>query len=107
QAIASSFSPLATDALIRSSKAPPLMMSEMMIGLDVAPVAPSLRFVSTSLGSIESSQTFVPQAISDLSDMGGSSLLQWFAGRDRALPGKIVAGRRRRSATGRCERREV
>ncbi len=37
----------------------------MMIGFDVAPVAPSARFVFTKSGSTESSQSLVPVAISD------------------------------------------
>src|SRR3954466_3159749 len=45
------------------------MMSETMIGFEVAPLAPIARFFLTSPGSIESSHTFVPVAISDLSDM--------------------------------------
>src|SRR5262249_55937667 len=46
----------------------------MMIGLDVAPVAPSARLRATSSGSTESSQSFVPQAIRDWSGvvMSGS-----------------------------------
>src|SRR5262245_20337355 len=49
------------------SKRPVLMRSEMMIGLLVAPVAPSARFAFTSSGSIESSQSLVPAATSDWS----------------------------------------
>src|SRR4029450_5272283 len=49
------------------SKRPVLMRSEMMIGLLVAPVAPSARFDLTRSGSIESSQSFVPLATSDWS----------------------------------------
>ena len=37
----------------------------MMIGLEVAPVAPNSRLMATSLGSMESSQSFVPAATSD------------------------------------------
>ena len=37
----------------------------MMIGLEVAPVAPSGRLLATSSGSTESSQSLVPVAISD------------------------------------------
>ena len=40
----------------------------MMIGFEVAPVAPKARFLATSSGSIESSQIFVPLAISERSD---------------------------------------
>jgi hypothetical protein len=40
-----------------------------MIGFEVAPLAPFSRFDFTNGGSIESSQTFVPDAISDLSDI--------------------------------------
>src|SRR4030081_3697448 len=47
-------------------------MSDTIIGFDVAPLAPIARFFFTSSGSIESSQTFVPVAISDLSDMSES-----------------------------------
>ena len=39
----------------------------MMIGFEVAPVAPSARFLATSSGSIESSQSLVPQAIRERS----------------------------------------
>jgi hypothetical protein len=58
---------------ICSSKRPVLIRSEMMIGFDVAPVAPSLRLERTRSGSIESSQTFVPEAMSDWRDMGRRS----------------------------------
>ena len=37
----------------------------MMIGLDVAPVAPQARLAATSSGSTESSHSFVPQATRD------------------------------------------
>ena len=37
----------------------------MMIGFDVAPVAPSARLAATRSGSTESSQSLVPQATSD------------------------------------------
>ena len=40
-------------------------MSDTMIGLEVAPVAPNARFLVTSFGSTESSHSFVPVAISD------------------------------------------
>ena len=43
---------LGVKRLIRSSKRPVLMRSETMIGLDVAPVAPSARFFPTRSGSI-------------------------------------------------------
>src|SRR5262249_31694424 len=43
--------------------------SEMMMGLDVAPVAPSAMFLSTRSGSTESSHSFVPACTNDLSDM--------------------------------------
>jgi hypothetical protein len=36
-----------------------------MIGFEVAPLAPRARFFTTRSGSIESSQSFVPHAISD------------------------------------------
>jgi hypothetical protein len=49
------------------------MMSETMIGFDVAPEAPRRRLLSTSFGSIESSQTFVPEAMSDRIDMRAES----------------------------------
>ncbi len=55
------------------SKRPVLMMSAMMMGLEVAPVAPSARFVFTKSGSIESSHSLVPVAIKDCSDMAHSS----------------------------------
>src|SRR5690348_10886803 len=41
------------------------MRSEMMIGFEVAPVAPSARLVFTKSGSTESSQSLVPVAIRD------------------------------------------
>ncbi len=72
QAISSSSSPLPTASAMLSLNAPALMMSATMIGLLVAPVAPAARFFFTSGGSIESSQTLVPVAISDFSDMGVS-----------------------------------
>src|SRR5579883_951805 len=49
----------------KSSKRPVLIRSAMMIGLEVAPVAPKARFVFTSVGSTESSHSFVPVATSD------------------------------------------
>src|SRR5271170_5188333 len=52
-----------------SSNRPVLIRSEMMIGLLVAPVAPRARFLSTKPGSTLSSQSLVPVAISDLSDI--------------------------------------
>ncbi len=54
-------------AVIGSSNRPVLMMSPMMIGLDVAPVAPKARLAATSLGSTESSHSLVPQATRDCS----------------------------------------
>ena len=41
----------------------------MMIGLEVAPVAPQARLWATSSGSMESNHSFVPEAISDWSGM--------------------------------------
>ena len=41
----------------------------MMIGLEVAPVAPRARFVATASGSMESSHSLVPQAIRDRSGL--------------------------------------
>ena len=70
QAISSSGLPVLTASAMWSLNAPALMMSATMIGLLVAPVAPAARFFFTSGGSIESSQTLVPVAISDLRDMG-------------------------------------
>src|ERR1700716_2739813 len=64
-----SSSPLSISATIFSSNLPPLMMSDTMIGFEVAPLAPIARFFLTSSGSIESSHTLVPVAMSDLSDM--------------------------------------
>src|SRR5258708_5699061 len=58
--------------IMSSSKWPPLMRSEMMMGLEVAPVAPAARFLRTSCGSTLSSQTLVPVAMRDLRDMEGS-----------------------------------
>src|SRR5207253_2559649 len=70
QAMSLSLRPFSARVVIFSSKWPDLMMSEMMIGLDVAPVMPSARNFVTSSGSTESSHTFVPQAIRDFRDMG-------------------------------------
>src|SRR5258708_40263189 len=50
------------------------MRSLMMIGLEVAPVAPHLRFWVTASGSTESSHNLVPVAMSDLS--GSTSIFQ-------------------------------
>ena len=47
------------------SNRPVLIRSAMMMGLDVAPVAPLRGCVATSSGSTESSQSLVPQATSD------------------------------------------
>src|SRR5690348_11853683 len=47
------------------SNRPVLIRSAMIIGLEVAPVAPQARFAFTSSGSTESSHNFVPQATSD------------------------------------------
>src|SRR5690349_24519897 len=55
-------------SMIESNR-PVLSRSEMMIGLLVAPVAPSAMFLSTRSGSTESSQSLVPLATRDLSDM--------------------------------------
>ena len=49
------------------SNRPVLIRSETMIGFDVAPVAPNLRLAATRSGSMLSSQSFVPVAISDSS----------------------------------------
>src|SRR5436190_24379974 len=51
------------------------MRSAIMIGLDVAPLAPQARLRCTSSGSIESSHSFVPQATSDSSGVMGFFLL--------------------------------
>src|SRR3954470_10314020 len=67
--MSASLRPCSARSLIFSSNPPALMMSAMMIGLLVAPVAPIARFFFTCLGSIESSQTFVPVEVSCLSDM--------------------------------------
>src|SRR6188472_521947 len=52
-----------------------------MIGFEVAPVAPSARFVFTKSGSTESSQSLVPVAISDCRGevIASSSKRSWFA----------------------------
>src|SRR5215212_11451110 len=55
----------------------------MIIGFDVAPVAPSARFVFTKSGSIESSQSLVPVAMRDCSgeliaSSFGGSLIEVF-----------------------------
>ncbi len=47
----------------------------MMIGFDVAPVAPKARLRFTKSGSIESSQTLVPDAISVCKGVGIGQLL--------------------------------
>src|SRR4051812_2978028 len=70
QAMVESSCPSSISSRISSSNAPVLTMSATMIGLDVAPVAPSARFFCTSLGSIESSQTLVPVPISERRDIG-------------------------------------
>src|SRR4051812_14943809 len=57
---------------MRSSSPPPLMMSAMMIGFDVAPLIPFARAMRMTCGSTESDQTFVPAATRFFSDMGGS-----------------------------------
>ena len=44
----------------------------MMIGLEVAPVAPLARFLAISSGSTESSHSLVPHATSDWSGVMGS-----------------------------------
>src|SRR5262249_2672083 len=44
---------------------PVLIRSELMMGLEVAPVAPKAGFLATAWGSTESSHTFVPLAIND------------------------------------------
>src|ERR1700760_856416 len=49
------------------SKRPVASRSEMMIGLDVAPVAPFARLVAISTGSTESSHSLVPHATRDWS----------------------------------------
>ena len=63
-----------------ASKRPVLIRSEMMIGFDVAPVAPSARFLTTRSGSIESSQSLVPDAISDRSGELMWLLTLWWPG---------------------------
>src|SRR5207248_4020903 len=69
QAISLSPSPFSVSCVICSSNCPDLIMSDTMMGLLVAPVAPIARFFFTIGGSIESSQTFVPVAINDFSDI--------------------------------------
>src|SRR5947209_5550468 len=49
----------------------------MMIGLDVAPVAPQARLRATSSGSTESSQTLVPAEIRDCNGVVMMVLLDW------------------------------
>src|SRR5687768_11680555 len=71
QATCSSPIPSSKNVRIVSSNRPVFSRSEMMIGLLVAPVAPSAMFRSIRSGSTESSHSFVPDAISDLSDMPG------------------------------------
>src|SRR5581483_1202869 len=61
------------------------MMSATMIGLDVAPVAPQARLRATSSGSMESSHSFVPAAMSDCN--GVSVLLMGASVRVRARGG--------------------
>ena len=50
-----------------ASNRPVLIRSAMMIGFEVAPVAPSARLRAISSGSTESSQSLVPEATSDCS----------------------------------------
>ena len=49
----------------------------MMIGLEVAPVAPRARLRSTRSGSIESSHSLVPLAMSDCSGLAMSMPPNW------------------------------
>ena len=53
----------------------------MMMGLDVAPVAPSLRLRAISSGSTESSQSLVPAFTSDCSGVMVylRDVQQWYA----------------------------
>src|SRR5437899_178562 len=53
-----------------SSNRPVLIRSEIIMGFEVAPVAPSARLRVTRSGSIESSHSLVPVAISDCSGVG-------------------------------------
>ena len=72
-----------------------------MIGLEVAPVAPRARLVRTRSGSTESSQSLVPEAMSDASGdvMASSFLFRWVdsnqctAIRPRASPKTCYLGR--------------
>ena len=61
QAIASSSCPASRSCWMSSSNRPVLMRSAMMIGFEVAPVAPSARLRAISSGSTESSQSLVPR----------------------------------------------
>src|SRR4029078_10396289 len=51
------------------------MIFEPMVAFEGAPVTPHARFFSSSSGSTPSSQTFVPVAMSDVSDMIHSGLM--------------------------------
>ena len=61
-------SPGPTTSLISESNRPVLIKLETIIGLEVAPVAPSSRLVRTNSGSILSNQSFVPELISDVNE---------------------------------------
>ena len=74
QAMASSSCPALAKALMSASKRPVFSKSEMMMGLEVAPVAPSARLLAIKSGSTESSQTLVPDAASDCSGVIGRDL---------------------------------
>src|SRR5262249_53214424 len=67
QAMASSSCPALMSCWMSESNRPVSRMSAMMIGLDVAPVAPKARLRAISSGSTESSHSLVPQATSDCS----------------------------------------
>ena len=71
-AIWSSVRPCPMSSPIRPSKCPRPMIFETMVGFEVAPVTPHARFFWSSSGSTPSSQTFVPVAMSDASDMMNS-----------------------------------
>jgi hypothetical protein len=69
QATASSSCPAAKNVFMWASNRPVLSRSEMMIGFEVAPVAPWDRFSLIRSGSTESSHNLVPVAASDCNEV--------------------------------------
>src|SRR5262249_54994994 len=76
QARSVSFWPSRIRRTMCSSKRPVSSKSAMMMGLDVAPVAPQARLRDTSVGSIESSHSLVPERTSDSNGVMVTSPIQ-------------------------------